>query len=319
MEVTMTEKLKPGAELTRREVHKTFGGRPQGAISPTKDNGILVFLSYRHDHNIDPNLPVNAQDGEGVLHLLGEGNDGDHQFAQSNKAVLDHKRTGRPIHVFEACTALYDGSLAEERFRYVGRYEIDYNEPYYLVDSPDKRGQDRRVIIFRLRPQPGVIHLSCVLSDSAAETHKTIPPRPSERMWQEASALARRPSAVVARESSVRREGVLLQSLGAHLANLGHTTTRLRLTTRDGSNTITTDLVDATSDTVYEVKSSVSREAVRSAIGYLLDLHRRPGAPANMAVLLPSDPLSDLRDLCAGLGIEVVWPNPDGTFTSTKS
>ncbi|MFE5580709.1 hypothetical protein [Kitasatospora sp. NPDC056531] len=319
MEVMMTEKPKPGAELTRREVHKILGGRPQGAISPTKDNGILVFLSFRHDSNTDPHLPVNGQDGEGILHLLGEGNDGDQQFTQSNKALLDHKRTGRPIHVFEARTALYDGSLAEEPFRYIGQFEIDYNEPYYLVDSPDKRGQDRRVIIFRLRPQLGGVRLSGLLSDTAADTPKTTPPRPSERRLLEASSWARRPSAVVVRESSTRREAVLLSSLKAHLTNLGHTTTRLRLTTSDGSNTLHTDLVDATSDTVYEAKSTVSREAVRSAIGYLLDLHRRPGAPANMAVLLPSDPLSDLRDLCAGLGIEVVWPNPDGTFTSTKS
>ena len=307
----MTKIPQPDTEMTRKEIHAAFGGRLQGAISPTKDHGIFVFLSLRHGPNLDPHLPVNAMGGDGFLHLLGEGNSGDQTFTQSNRALLEHKRDGRPIHVFASRTAIYDGPKADEHFRYLGQYEIDNDRPYYLVDSPDKRGQARRVIVFRLRGLPGSRPTTGLLSDTAEDMGIDHPPQPRV----EAATRLRRPTAAVARESSVRAAQVLVARLAADLTMIGHTTTRLDLPTKYGDNTLTTDLVDATTDTMYEAKSSASREAVRSAVGYLLDLHRRPGAPANMAVLLPSDPLEDLRDFCAGLGIGVVWPNGDGGFT----
>lgn len=315
-----TNSLEPGTELTRKQIHEIFGGRRQGAISPTRNNGIFAFLNPRRDNNFDPNLLVNGQDGEGVLHLLGEGNEGDQQFTQSNKALLEHKQTGRPVHIFEANLSLLAGATAEYHYRYIGRFEIDDTKPYYLVDSPDIRGQSRRVIVFRLHPQPGSLQLMGELSDTAPSSKTDVRPRPLPLESVDAAAKrVRRPSATVARESTTRREAALTAGFAAYLNSLGHTTTRLQLTSPDGTSTVAPDLVDVTTGTMYEVKSSASREAVRFAIGYLFDMRRRPGAPGNLGMLLPADPLSDLRDLCAGLGIEVVWPNPDGTFTSTKS
>lgn len=75
-----------------------------------------------------------------------------------------------------------------------------------------------------------------------------------------------------------------------------------------GSSPLLTDLYDISAHVLYELKSDSSREAVRMAIGQLLDYRRHivPADPA-LAVLLPDEPHEDLRSLLDSVNITLVY------------
>lgn len=84
-----------------------------------------------------------------LFHYTGEGQVGDQQIVQGNRAIRDHADEGREVHLFNAHAgdATYVGQL-----EYVDHYE---------VDAPELGSEDldaRSAIIFRLRPvtfEPG--------------------------------------------------------------------------------------------------------------------------------------------------------------------
>jgi hypothetical protein len=63
---------------------------------------------------------------------------------------------------------------------------------------------------------------------------------------------------------------------------------------------------------LIEAKSSYRRESIRMAIGQLLDYRRYEKTEPELAVLLPSSPNKDIRDLLAGLDISLIWPRKSG-------
>jgi hypothetical protein len=66
------------------------------------------------------------------------------------------------------------------------------------------------------------------------------------------------------------------------------------------------DAFDQDTATLIEAKSSATRSDVRMAIGQLLDYRRHLAPKANLAVLLPEPPSTDLQDLLKGLGIRII-------------
>jgi hypothetical protein len=68
------------------------------------------------------------------------------------------------------------------------------------------------------------------------------------------------------------------------------------------------DLFDRSSNTLYESKATVTRAAVRIAIGQLADYGRMVTPTPRRAVLVPERPRDDLLALAHGQGIDVVWP-----------
>jgi 5-methylcytosine-specific restriction protein A len=78
------------------------------------------------------------------------------------------------------------------------------------------------------------------------------------------------------------------------------------------------DLYDQTTKTLFEAKGTVERGAIRMAIGQLADYKRFvDGDAVRLAVLLPSEPREDLRDLLHRERIEAVWPDATGFRASS--
>ncbi len=293
------ESIQPGATLTRRQVHDLFGGRLQGGISPTKGKHILVFIGLP-----EPGSPAPGLSPDGTLHYVGEGAKGDQQFTQSNRALLHHKEDGRRVHVFQDRGTRRVGG--EHLYKYIGEFEVAADNPYYYADEVDRHGQARRVINFRLRPVGG-------------DNVPFVDPGQIARRQREAR-LRNGPlgEALGTRAPSRNHETELVARFIAHLHARGHRTSRLALPVPYEPGSGLVDLFDETTQTIYEVKSSAARTAVRQAIGQLLDYRWRQGGTASMGIILPSEPYPDLLDLCTSLSIEVVWPDPDTGFRSSK-
>jgi hypothetical protein len=75
------------------------------------------------------------------------------------------------------------------------------------------------------------------------------------------------------------------------------------------------DLYDETANVLVEGKGSVSREAIRMAIGQLADYSRFKSDAARV-ILVPERPREDLLALAGSQGIVVVWP-ADGTYEAS--
>ena len=69
---------------------------------------------------------------------------------------------------------------------------------------------------------------------------------------------------------------------------------------------------------LIEAKSTYRRESIRMAIGQLLDYRRYEETEPELAVLLPSLPNKDIRDLLASLNIALIWPHGPGFRDSAK-
>jgi hypothetical protein len=100
-------------------------------------------------------------------------------------------------------------------------------------------------------------------------------------------------------------------ALEAHLIRRGHEVFRLKILPEGEAKPIFCDLRDATANSLVEAKGSVSREAIRMAIGQIADYRRFVGKEATAAILVPERPRADLLALLASQGIEAVWPRGD--------
>ncbi|MFD9123501.1 hypothetical protein [Kitasatospora sp. NPDC059571] len=309
----MNESIKPGADVTRQQVHKAFGGRLQGGISPTRDHGVLLFLPARPQSNAPTGLAP-----DGTLHFQGEGLEGDQQITQGNKALLHHKEDGRSVHVFQEVGRVPGAKTF--LYRYIGQFELDDTRPFFHQDEEDRHGLSRRVIIFRLRPLDGTVPFAEAF---LPPSDRTITWSRPVRLTEDVAAYSPeriRPSVPTVRRDTAAQERALVGAFTAHLHELGHTTGRLNLPLPGGTNHALVDLFDNTTQTIYEAKSSASRASVRTAIGHLMDFRWRHGGSAGMGIILPSAPYEDILDLCSSLDIEVVWPDATtGRFTSSKS
>jgi hypothetical protein len=92
-----------------------------------------------------------------------------------------------------------------------------------------------------------------------------------------------------------------------HLLQQGHEVARLKLVPSGEAKPLFLDLIDRTTNTLYEAKGSVQRGAIRMAIGQLMDYRRFVQPSPRLGVLLPSRPRDDLNDLLTSAGIDVVW------------
>jgi hypothetical protein len=82
-----------------------------------------------------------------------------------------------------------------------------------------------------------------------------------------------------------------------------------------GSGSLYTDAFDQTANVLIEAKGVTTREAMRMAVGQLLDYRRFTPSGPMLAVLLPSYPGRDMEDFATSVGIRLVWRTAAGTFT----
>jgi 5-methylcytosine-specific restriction protein A len=130
----------PGQVYRRRELHGKFGGQRQGGIS-TPAKAPFIFLmtgdsGKQHGYS-------DEWTDEGIFLYTGEGQHGDMRFVGGNRAIRDHLKNGKALHVFEQ-------DKKDKRFlRYLG--EMEYVRNTYR-DAQDTEGKQRKAIVFHLRP-----------------------------------------------------------------------------------------------------------------------------------------------------------------------
>jgi hypothetical protein len=104
---------------------------------------------------------------------------------------------------------------------------------------------------------------------------------------------------------AVRREQELVEAFDEFLRDAGHVTGRHQYET--GDVRMYSDLFDDTDKVLYEAKGRLTRQAVRMALGQLIDYGRFEDPGVRGAVLLPRKPDDDLFALIEAGGVGVAW------------
>jgi hypothetical protein len=286
--------LTPGDRIRRTDLHAQYGGRRQGGISPSKvsDN---VFLITDPDRGEQHGYVYDGTRDDGYFHYTGEGQYGDQQMVQGNRAVRDHKAEGRDLQLFSA-----DGT----ELTYIGQYAYVSD---YTADAPEtNHGPLRSVIVFRLEqlqgvsPGPNRSKLDRLPTDPVTEI-------PVEQTITESTLIEGEREPYTAE----RREQKLVREFLASLEHQGHAVCRLQLRPAGEPAPIFCDLFDKTTNTLYEAKGTVARQAIRMAIGQLADYTRLVQPTPRKVLLVPQQPREDLCNLLKGEGIAVVWRGED--------
>jgi len=89
---------------------------------------------------------------------------------------------------------------------------------------------------------------------------------------------------------------------------------RLRLWPRGEAQPLYTDLYDRTEHRIIEAKGTTTREALRMAVGQLLDYQTLVGRGARLSVLLPQMPRPNLVDYLAACRVDIIARDEEGSF-----
>ena len=244
---------------------------------------------------------------EAVFLYTGEGADGDQQMTGGNKSLRDHAAEGRTVRLFVA-----DGfvSGSTRNHLYLGEFALDGDLPFTIEQAPDRSGSMRHVFVFRLVPQGEFVtrpvDRSEVVDQAAAarvrlvglEAHRVtaVPVQASQ-----ARTAQRRESELVARYLAYRGPGVKFSRF--EVVPPGH------------FKPLLTDIYDVAANRLFEVKATAGRDAVRMAVGQLLDYRRHIDVPGlALGVLVPERPSADLLDFLRSVGAVCSWERADGTF-----
>ena len=215
-----------------------------------------------------------------------------------NAAMLNHKQDGRALRLFQGV----GGTVA-----YVGEFEVASPFAVYTTDAPETGdGPIRSVIVFRLVPKDtfpahatgGRFHLGRTTEAKEVEVEE----QHTERMFVEPG---REPY------EAERREATLVRAFGDFLTLGGHKVTRLCVLPEGEAKPLFSDLYVRSLPLLVEAKGTVTREAVRMALGQLID-YARFVPSARLAILLPSKPRGDLLNLIESAGVELYWQNGTG-------
>jgi hypothetical protein len=183
--------------------------------------------------------------------------------------------------------------------------------PYVREDGLDRADELRSAVVFRLRPvgptlrEPDDRH---GLADDVSAGESDLVPVENV----DVTTFERDPTQGGTAE---RREADLSERYRKHLTKLGHDVRRCRVRPPGVLRHLFTDLFDATANELYEAKGTATRNAVRLAIGQLLDYQRHiPSRDATLAILLPERPADDLVDLLHACKIACVYEDGRGRF-----
>jgi hypothetical protein len=283
--------LQPGEAIERTTLHDRYGGRKQGGIGPSRRSpNVLVFSEPAAG---EPHGYFDGWRADGCFHYTGEGQRGDQQMKSGNAAILNYEVDGRALRLFLG---------ARGQVTYEGEFGLAPDRPFYTTDAPETNGgPDRSVIVFRLQPldiQPkrSSSRLDLVASAGVEDV-------PVEEQWTEKAFVA--PSRK--EYEAERREQTLVLAFRDYLLRAGHDVSRLKIVPPGEAKPLFSDLIDRTTNTLFEAKGTVERGAIRMAIGQLLDYGRFVKPSPRLAVLLPSRPREDLCELLTHAGVELVW------------
>jgi len=283
--------LQPGESIERTVLHDRYGGRKLGGIGPSRTSpNVLVFADPAAG---EPHGCFDGWRADACFHYTGEGQRGDQQMKSGNAAILNHELDGRAIRLFLG---------ASGRVTYEGQFGLAADRPFYTTDAPEANGgPDRNVIVFRLAPldiraKPSSSPLDGIVNAGVEDV-------PVEEQWTEKAFVA--PSRK--EHEAERREQALVLAFRDHLLEQGHDVARLKIVPPGEAKPLFSDLIDRTTNTIYEAKGTVERGAIRTAVGQLLDYGRFIEPAPRLAVLLPTRPRQDLCELLEHAGIDLVW------------
>lgn len=287
--------LQAGDVARRKTVHQIYGGQEQGGISTPADHRNTLLFSDPDGANYGY---TDGWKDDGSYHYTGQGTEGDQRFTSTNRAVLDEQRA---IHVFE--------TAKDTVVRYLGQFSPDHDNPYYREDAPDKAGEQRSVIVFRLWPNSG--ERPAPDEPTSHVAHSTDPTLIPLEANNTRHYVSKPPSEQTPRE---RRESQLVQRYAAWLqSEFGHETKRNLILVPGQPNPLLTDIFNTTTGELIEAKGTTTRNDIRAAIGQLFDYRRRV-AHKSLAVLVPVRPADDLVSLLTSLGISCVYELSTGQF-----
>ncbi|WP_052390770.1 hypothetical protein [Streptomyces sp. NRRL B-24484] len=317
--------FKLGQIGTRPQICAVYGGsRNSGGIVPSRERKSITLFS---DHEVGVTFGYHdgwlAEEDEvgPIFEYTGAGKKGHQTFTGkyggNNAAVRDHVKAGRRLHVFVAVDTV--PGTGTKRHRYVGEFTLDTAKPYVVRESLGEDKQPRRAIVFRLRPVgivqrvaedeiPPAAVTGGKLVAAAITACKLIEPEKNTKKKGKRSA--------VPEVEAQRREAYLSDAFEAYLTAQQHTVGRFQIKIKGRTSTLLTDLYDQTDHVLYELKGTNTREAVRMALGQLLDYGRyvktdeHPEMPRRV-VLLPSLPDEDLQELLADHGIGIAYQDGD--------
>lgn len=109
-----------------------------------------------------------------------------------------------------------------------------------------------------------------------------------------------------------RSEATLVNLYGEFLSSHGHIVSGRHYVAEGESRPLRADLLVKDLNVLVEGKATDARYAIRMAIGQLHDYRRFEPTTPDLAVLVPKEPIRDLRRLLDGLMIGCVWPRGDG-------
>lgn len=311
--------LPPGETMSRDERMALFGGGRYGGIEPSASTPNIFLYSdptagarfgYKYDGwNAD----------ESIYLYTGEGQRGDQQMREGNRAIATHKEAGRSLRLFVA-----DGYVPGTQTRiqrYLGEFEVDSDQPWTRTEAPDQDDLPRTVLVFRLRPVGDAFRRPTDASEQGDIGAGDSVPQDLQQVPMEAVAASVPAEAVTTASferlppSSIiayRREAALAERLKRFLEERGRSVRRYKLRHAGSLQDLYTDLYDETDKVLYELKASASRESVRMALGQLLDYRRLMPTGTELAVLLPTPPADDLVALLREHRVACVVPEGDG-------
>lgn len=126
-----------GRIYKRSDIHAHHGGQHQGGISTPKERPYILLFTGSGE-------PYGYHDGwyeNRVFLYSGVSHVGDMDFTGGNKAIRDHAKDGRDLHLFEQVTM--------GQVRYLGCFACC---SWHFRQAKDKSGKARRAIIFHLVP-----------------------------------------------------------------------------------------------------------------------------------------------------------------------
>jgi hypothetical protein len=201
---------------------------------------------------------------------------------------------------------LFD-EAGRSRVRYLGEFRVDEGRSWYPEEAPDRLGDLRKVIVFRLLPVDA--EEPAAPQEAPATGKPTVRDVPMEAHVAETFQTEPRREPTLAE----RREAELVGRYTAWLESAGSVVTRKEIRLPNLGHALYTDLFDSGRSELVEAKSSASRHHVRLALGQLLD-YARYVDHGSVAVLLPSDPGSELVELLHSVKIACVYETTRGDF-----
>lgn len=139
----------------QRQIHGVFGGQQQGGISTPKEHPLVIAFTgeagMSHGYH-------DFWDDDEVFHYFGEGQIGDMKYVAGNRAIGEHVKDGKTLVVFQM--------MGKGRpYRYLGRFMCQSS--YVQPGTPDREGQPRSAIVFRLKSLETSLGLAAGETDQA--------------------------------------------------------------------------------------------------------------------------------------------------------